>query len=195
MSDREGGRSIFRHWLKVVKSLAYPKDEAWGYGRTDKARAVYTAVLPSELPQMIRGGLPRGAGPGVRWMKNTFGLTSFGVYCSDNAQDACLHLQLKRCGCNRQQHRPRSTAVVPDMTSYRQRQSFAASRTSTACCGDGKARQGCPTVLLHANTPLHDTLIHYWPASVDNVARHLVDEVGSTRMSSTYGRREPHHQI
>ena len=64
-----------------------------GYGRADKVWVVCAAMLPSELPQIMRGGLPRAAGPGSHWMKKTFGVTTFRVYCSDAAQDAFWYPQ------------------------------------------------------------------------------------------------------
>ena len=82
--------------------MGVPQDEPWGYWRTDKVRVVYTSVLRTALPQIIRGGLPIVAGPGMHWMKKTFGVTTFGVYCSDTAQAAFWYPQFKCYGGNKE---------------------------------------------------------------------------------------------
>ena len=73
--------------------MGVPHNESWGYWRIDNVRVVFTAVLLSELPLIVRGGLPRVAGPGMRWLKKTYEATTFGAYCSDKAQYAFWHPQ------------------------------------------------------------------------------------------------------
>ena len=51
-------------------------------------RAVYDKVLTTALPSSINNGLPRCVGSGMHWLKQAFGISALGVYCSSTAQVA-----------------------------------------------------------------------------------------------------------